>query len=306
MSKRTNWESIIPNFKEGDVIIPFVSEVEERSTRDYLPGFVFNPYGNSVLKQYACVKRADTNKVGVYDKKGNQIIPEEFDECAPFLYNPLEFATVEGIKVKKDGLYGLYDRKGKLIVPPEFTRITVEDYVLIVTDANKRKGAYSLNGTQIIKCEYNNVQFYGSLEYRPCGYAIVKKDGRYGVISEEGKEIVPAMYADVKIAVGGSFIATDAENPKLKVWYSRDGKQKFPYEFKDVSLNEKNGTIDVEAEHDLKGVYSLKGKEIVPAKFKKIQYMGSYIVGLNEADDLYVYDKEGNCLYHTKNQCETL
>lgn len=186
-----------------------------------------------------------------------------------------------------------------MIVPVQFTSVYIQDYVAIVRDTNRLCGAYSLSGKQIINCEYDSIEFSGSLD-KGYGCAITRKGRIYGAKLEDGTDIIPLKYGRIEenIMSGGGYIVHDVKTRKLCGWYSRDGKSSIPCIFKSIQSDYKE--IKVETQDGLKGIYSHVGTEIVPPKFESITHIGNYIVGLIGKDKLSVYARNGNRLYCTE------
>lgn len=299
MSECVNWKLIIPNFQEGDVITPFESEFEEQRRADYILDGGANHH--DILESCSSIRRKNSQKEGVYNQNGKQIIPEEFDKCELIIYNSGDF-YVTAIQVQKEGLYGLYESNGRMIVPAEFIEINVSDYFVVVKDKNGLYGAYLFNGKKIIDCEYNCIDATGSLD-NGFGYAIVRKNSLVGVISETGDEIVPVKFHGIYKDIcnqGYRVYNKTSEGTILHGWYSRNGKSNIPCLFEE-NFEFKYKEIYVETPEGLKGIYSYDGIEIVPPKFKSIHLVGDYFVGLIENNELSLYDQNGNCLYSTTN-----
>lgn len=294
MSECINWKSVIPDFQEGDIIIPFERRFKRQREADYILDGGINHH--DILESCASVRRKNTQKVGVYNQTGKQIIPEEFDKCELVIYNSEDF-YVTAIKVQKEGCYGLYYKDGQMIVPAEFIEVEVKDNFVVVKDNNGMYGAYLLNGKKIIDCEYDTIEVAGSLD-EGFGYAIISKKGLFGVKLETGDEVVPVKFNYIRKNSDG-YIVYDktSEETYLKGWYSRNGKSNIPCLFETLKFEYKK--ISVETPEGLEGIYSYDGSEIVPPKFKSIHFVGDYFVGLIENDELSLYDRNGNCLYST-------
>ena len=295
MCECVKWNEVIPNFQAGDIITPFESTFQDQRHADFiLDGGVDH---RDPLEHCAVIRRASTQKEGVYSSEGKQILPEQFDECQPVIYNSADF-YVSAIRVKKDGLYGLYSKNGDLIVPTKFTYVCVQDYLVVVRTPSRFYGAYSLHGEEIIPCEYDSIEFTGSLDDGD-GFAIVRKNKLYGVLSEDGTVLVPVQYDYVRenILKGRGFIVTYNQTLQLHGWYSKDGNQMIPCNFKELKFGD---YAIVETPKGLLGVYSYEGKEIMPPKFDFITKVGVYLVGLIKQEDISVYNQDGNCLFHTK------
>lgn len=295
MSECIKWESVIPNFREGDIITPFESQFKQQKKDDFIIDGGNTDYG--LLEKCASIRRKDSQKEGIYNQHGEQILPEDFDKCKVIIHNSGDFGLVS-IMVQNEGLCGLYNENGELIVPVKYISISVRDTFIVVKDQNNLYGAYLYDGKQVIDCEYDDIEVEGSLDE---GYsnAIISQKGLYGVKLETGNEIIPVKFDYITRDSGSGFIVYDktSQPTTLKGWYSRDGKSNIPCLFKSFKFQYKE--IIAETPDELKGIYSYDGKEIVPPKFKSINFIGNYIVGLIEDNDLSVYDFNGTCLFCT-------
>lgn len=293
MSECIKWESVIPNFQEGDIITPFESQFKRQREDDFIIDGGNTDYGP--LEKCASIRRKDTQKEGVYNQYGEQILPEDFDECEVIIYNSGDFGSVS-IRVQKEGLYGLYDENGELIVPVNFISVFVRTPFIIVKGQNNLYGAYLHDGKQVIACEYDSIEAKGIID-EGFSYAIISQKGMYGVKLETGEEVVPIKFKNIEDKIGYIVYDSILHADSLKGWYSRDGKSNIPCMFK--TLQFECSRIEAKTPEGLKGIYSYEGKKIVPPKFKSINFIGNYIVGLIEDNNLSVYDFNGNCLYCT-------
>lgn len=295
MNECINWEKIIPNFQQGDVITPLATKFERQRQEDIIIDGGYNH--NDLLEGCAFVKRKDSQKEGVYNQKGEQILPEEFDKCELEIYNSADFYAT-AIKVKKDGVYGLYNENGQMIVPIQFIAIDLKDNFIVVKDKNKLYGVYMHDGRKVLDCEYDDIEAVGSLD-EGLGYVKMNKGGLWGVMLENGKVVVPIQFKRIKEECSG-YIVCDGISHKdsLKGWYSREGMYSVPCLFKVLKFD--YSRIYVKTPDGLKGIYSSHdGRELVPPKFETINFIGEFFIGLIGNDKLSVYDWLGNCLYST-------
>ena len=294
MIQNIKWKSVIPNIKEGDIITTFSSVI---SRLKFDCGWL--PYLED-LEELATVKRKDNHKVGVYDKNGVQIIPEEFDECRLSIYYCSDF-LVCAIEVQKQGMYGLYSEGGRVIVPVQYRRVDIQGNIIVVVDKNNLYGAYTTRGEQIINCEYDHIDYIAGPDIG-CGCAVIRKDKLYGALAEDGSEIIPLKYGKIESEHMGSggYIVYDETKSQIKGWYSYDGRDIIPCVFQSIKFDMVNPHFEVETPSKLKGIYSREGKEILPPRFKQLKYVGDFIVGLSEDNNLCVYNWQGTCLDNIK------
>lgn len=121
--------------------------------------------------------------------------------------------------IQKENLYGVVKSGNITIIYPEYNKIGIDtsklpinqdsQYVLlnklIPVCKNNKWGAYDKKGKEIIKVEYDafgceatSVKIEDSkkevtpvLTIEECSGIVIKKDDKYGIISTEGKELVP-------------------------------------------------------------------------------------------------------------------
>lgn len=297
MNECINWEKIIPNFQQGDVITPLATKFERQRQEDFIIDGGYNH--NDLLEGCAFVKRKGSQKEGVYNQRGEQILPEEFDKCELEIYNSADFYAT-AIKVKKDGVYGLYNDNGQMIVPIQFIAIYLKDNFIVVQDKNKLYGAYMHDGRKVLDCEYDYVEAVGCID-EGLSYVKMSKKGWWGVTLETGKEVVPILFRRIEEGRSGYIVYDDfSKKSSRKGWYSWEGKYSIPCLFETIKFD--YSRIYVKTPDGLKGIYSSHdGRELVPPKFETINFIGEFFIGLIGNDKLSVYDWLGNCLYSTTN-----
>ena len=308
MSECISWESVIPDFQEGDIITPFESIFSKGREADYIVNGGSNTH--DYLEECAAIRKQSTQKVGVYHKSGKQILPEIFDECKPEIYDSFDF-YVSAIKTKIGRYYGLHRNDGHQIVPEEFVSVSIQGYIVIVKAESGYLGAYSLEGKQILDCDYVRMKFHGSLD-KGCGYIEISTDRWCGLKKEDGSDLIPVEYllvqtSDMRVS-GFDVCNYNDQKEYCHGWYSRDGKYHIPCEFKhfiDFSINVDNTSITLilaETHQGLKGVYSQEGKKIMPSDFKEIRSIGNYLIGVIGEGEISVYSIDGKCLYSSKTE----
>jgi hypothetical protein len=259
---------------------------------------------------------------------------------------------------KKDGKYGIIDLKNKFIMNNEYSFIgrnkNVDYYYIKMKDAAGQKQKFYLFGRDMKKItdtgfdslyvsdsisftrvlNDNKVSFYnipqkgltfaGSFDEATAfkhGVAFVKQNGKWGVVNEKGKEILPAIYdqvdyewyqktlmfsikkdgklgiADIsgKIIIANEYeaIATALPNylkvkkdGKWGVIKSTDGTTVVDFLYDHISNKTDNPTVpDWPAIVEKKGKYGMmndKGEEIYEAKAHDIRYVGEGLYAVKE------------------------
>lgn len=113
------------------------------------------------------------------------------------------------------------DVKGKEIIPTKYNdlyrilEITNNDIYIIYAE----NGQYGLskNGKNIIQNDYQSIVYNES-----CNVLIASKGKKYGVLSMEGKAIVPFLYKQIDVS-GENIYATTTEG-QVKV-FNNEGKR---------------------------------------------------------------------------------
>ena len=169
------------------------------------------------------VKQND--KFGVINIKGNELVKAEYDQIAVDGY----FIENEGYKyagyivseTTENGYrYGYVDINGKLVIETEYNdlsriaNIKKNDEVYLLVAKDGRYGVLK-NGTQLIPNEYQSIQYDETNDIY-----VVEKNKKYGVLSSEGKELIPVQYNEIDIT--GMFIyATTADKTEV---FDKEGK----------------------------------------------------------------------------------
>ncbi len=156
-----------------------------------------------------CFIAEESYKCNLFDKHGNKLTPNYYDEI---------FSFVEGFAVvrKYPFIYGLINKKGEEIVPCIYEDIAEFRDGIAAVKLNGKWGYINKDGL-ISRIEYDDICLYNNddgifsishynkilelLEYFPknlrffeedIGY--VKKDSKYGIVDLNGIEIAPCIY----------------------------------------------------------------------------------------------------------------
>lgn len=135
-------------------------------------------------------------KSGFLDKKGKVVIPATFDIAEVFKDN---YAVV--VSNKK---YGIINLKGDYVIDPIYDHISTQArFPMIPHPRNdktryylKKSGKYGLldeNLKTIVPFIYDEIGSFNE------NFAFVKKDGKYGYINIEGELVIPMEYEDADI-----------------------------------------------------------------------------------------------------------
>ncbi len=210
-------------------------------------------------------------KYGIINFEGQEVLPCEYDEITA-----LKGVTSNFI-VKKDDNVGLVNEKGQTIINTEYKNIlTLEEGYkseYIVIDANNKYGLISTTGTILIEPKYKGIKYLGSSnlfavkkdktwqlmdteenkiiiddEYEDIVEAksdniIIKKDGKYGVVTKTNKEKIEPQYEDLKYAFSIYYIAK--KDGKYGV-INLENKAVIKFEYENMVYVENGGFIQAD------------------------------------------------------------
>ncbi len=210
-------------------------------------------------------------KYGIIDFNGQEVLPCEYDEISALKGNTNNFI------VKKGKNIGLINEKGQAIINTEYKNILTleEGYkdAYIIVNADDKYGLISTTGTILIEPKYSEVKYLGDSNLFAVkqdktwqlmdtsenkilidkGYEdfkevksdniIVKKDGKYGVITKENKEKIKPEYDDLEYAFSIYYIAK--KDGKYGV-ITLDNETVIKFEYKAMTYIENGGFIQAD------------------------------------------------------------
>lgn len=172
-------------------------------------------------------------KYGLIDFNGKILLQCEYDNIVSLK------STSENLLVSKDNKVGIVNTMGQNIIPIEYKEIKLlkeglkDEYVIVNEEGNS--GIISTSGTIIIEPKYNEIKYLNSTEifaakidskwnlvnkkgdilnntyddytYSKGDYVIVKKDGKYGIITISGEVKIEPTYEELKYAFSVYYIA---------------------------------------------------------------------------------------------------
>ena len=272
---------------EGKIVIPFSYDHMEFSFQD----------------QYIKAKIKD--KWGYIDRKGDIIIPIEYDDIGEFSENvvsvcknrkwgfrdnknksitPMRYDDAaffsEGLAaVEKNDKWGYVNKKGKVVIPIKYNMAEYfEDGVAVVSNSTDT-GIIDKKGKEIIPLEYE------SLTYYDCNNIIAKKKGKYGFINLKNEKKVPLKYKDASLYLDDSYAVMDGDN---NIIILRDDKEIFSTS-KYNQLGYMIGDNLLVAKKGRWGIIDKNGEEILSCE---------YSVEDNITDDIYpIFDDSGCCIF---------
>lgn len=241
-------------------------------------------------------------KYGLIDKMGGNIIEPEYDypkteiECGCIAfeigYGPVIIFDTSGKAVRPvvsgmTGLlpcqqritfgnyqYGMMNFNNDTILPFNYAYayLLSEGFCAASkvdhTGYNKLFGLYDLNGKQVLPHQFEWMDGFS------CGRALVKKDGRYGVIDESGKELFYTDYGRIdRFYNNYAIVYTKPKNDVIAVGIiDREGKEIVPaiYQWLDYVQSFSEGLVAMPLNHKY-GFIDTNGNVVIPFKFEKVE-----------------------------------
>ncbi len=210
--------------------------------------FIIQPRYDSAKKFYdgfAYVMK--NNKVGLLNRKGDLLIPTEYDRILydetlqfkeqpipvvkngkfgfinkrnkviiPFQYSDA-FLFKNGLAAAKKGKYGFINEQGETVIPFIYDYPHYSESPFIVVKKNNLYGYLDFLGNERIPIQFEGASLFSD------GLASVRKNGEYGIIDEEGHQIIPFEYDFINGIYSGI------------IWVKKNNKEYF--------INEKNTII---------------------------------------------------------------
>ena len=209
-------------------------------------------------------------KWGVIDNEGNQIIETTYEEMIiiPNNKKPVFICT-----------YDINDATGEYK-----TKAINEKEEEIFKDFEQIEAIDNFDSKQNIWFESNALR--------------VKKDGKFGLIDLDGKEIIPCEYEDIYSlkSVQDNFIVT--KDTKLGLVNAK-GQFIINAEYNKIEIL-KEGYKDaylVVDENGLYGIINVTGNKVLDNKYKEIKYLSSLdVYGVKENDNLELINTKGEVL----------
>ena len=248
---------------------------------------------NSLYSKAGYILRTRTDdgyKYGYANQKGRIILDQTYSEIKRItsVENDKNAYLVTTVK----GRYGLIKNKKK-ILNNEFDSIEFnEKNQMLLVSKNGKKGAYSLDGKQLIPVEYENVYAGGEYinAYKSNGTTIFDKDGKaldtkfssYEKL-DNGKAVV--------ITEDGQYNISDEQNKTLV----GDGYVYIEYFKNDLYIASRNDHV---------GVINSKGNTIIPFEYttiQKVENANVLIAQKIQSNELNVITQDGKLVNGLKN-----
>ena len=192
--------------------------------------------------------------------------------------------------VYENGKFGVINNDGETVITPEYTEIIAipnKDVPIFVCtyDVNDQEGTYKTKvinqkNEEIFK-EYNKVEAIDNFDSKQNiwyedNVLRVQKDGKYGLIDFEGKEVLPCDYEEIVALKGVTNNLLVKKDGKVGL-VNEKGQTIINTEYKDIkTLKEgyKNEYIIVN-DNNQYGIISTTGTIIVEPKYEDVKYLNN-------------------------------
>lgn len=225
------------------------------------------------------------NLYGVISPQGKSIIPFEYDYISGFNND---------YTVQKNNKYGIVNSKNKLIIPFKYDYIDDLGFVnnLCIAKINNKYGFLDKKGKIFIDLKYDSASpFYKETAVVSEGdlYFIINKKGErisekysymgksprglityhvgdyIGLMSENGKILVPAIYKEISTYLAGGVMIKVTDNQMKKGIIDKTGKIIVPILYDDITYY--GGSRILLRNNEKYGYCDLNGKLIIPLQY---------------------------------------
>ena len=291
---------------KGKTVIPFIYDDAHRfsgglasvkSGRKW--GFIDVKGGLAIPMEYDDVYTFAEGKAaaslnehwGHIDKTGKIITPIAYDYVEDFEKN---LAVVENM-----GKMGMVNEKGELIIPTNYDKLQLADSLNIKALTKGKWGVLDKTGKEIVPFLYDRIEplFFGGEEFMyevsvkdlPFEHYLVSVQEKAGVVTKEGKLLIPPIYVYVnkngdfwEITDSESLIGFTDANGNVLVAPKYSGTQYFTNEMLPVRLDKSWGILDKNA------------REVIPPRYEDIMGYSEGFFAVKSGDLWGYIDKDEN------------
>ena len=233
-------------------------------------------------------------KYGVINIKGTTLIKTNYDKIETDKYydenNAYKDAGYIVSKTTEEGYrYGYINLNGKELVEPKYNdlyRITEKNSkdIYIICAENGKYGLI-INNKKVIENEYQ------SLIYSESNDTIIALKGKkYGVLSTDGKIIIPFEYKQIDVT--GDYIYATTNDDNIKVFDSNGKETDIQGNTAIINVDNTDYKIYINTQNDIT-TYSIyiNGREVTKNKYTYITYLyDNYFIACNTDGKLGVID----------------
>ena len=225
----------------------------------------------------------------------------------------VKITSKDYVAIFKDNKWGVIDSSGNIVIDPSYEEMIIipnskKDVFLCVYDVNYETGEYktkALNSkNEEILTQYEQIEAITNkdLNNNICyedNVLKVKKEGKYGLINLEGKELVTCQYDEITAVEGIKNTLKVKKDEKVGV-LDKEGKEILGIQYREVTnlgKDNKEGFI-VKSEDGKYGIVSYSNQTILEAKYDEIIKV--------YGNDMYVVKQAGKQILVKKDGTEVL
>ena len=227
----------------------------------------------------------------IASKNGQYGLIKDKKEIINFEYQNISYdETSEIFVLEKGKKVGAANINGNIIIPVENESLNVNG-IYIYTKKDNEQSIYNNNG------EKQNIDSNSTiLNTENQKYKIIINNidniNYYGVINNEGQQVISNQYSYIEYAYGGYFIACN-QNGKLGV-IDNNGKEVIELKYDLVQkIRDKNAIQTLDSSNNIIEIYSNNMQKKYSMKNANIEITNDYIKLYSE-NDLQYFDNDGN------------
>ncbi|WP_165392206.1 WG repeat-containing protein [Pseudomonas tructae] len=228
----------------------------------------------------------ENGKYGLKDSTGKVIV-------APTL--ELQPTYHEGLApVRIDNKWGFMDRQGQLQIPARYTKVDGFSMGLAGACLTPDSCGYiDTKGRTVVPFDYEWVEFFRETQD---GLAIVKKDGRYGMLNRKGEVVIPLRFSHRPLCQDGYVVVYENGLGGLM---STSGKQVLPFQYDGIAYNTWGGRLINDnllsvSKEGKWGFVDLTGKVVLPFIYDSRAFFRDGQAIVKREGKHYRIDRKGN------------
>ena len=253
------------------------------------------PYEKNVLKY------KDGSLYGIIDLSGKKITEAIYEEISGLDYK-------EGyLKVKENGLYGIINIKGTTIIKPEYENITADGYyskdtkyskagfiLRTKTDNGYKFGYATYNGKVVLEPIYNEVNRITEIEDDKNVYLLSSTNGKYGLTKNE-KQIIENEYEDIVYDKTSNLLIVNKD--EIKGVYNIEGKIIIPIDYTSITIG---GDYINAIKNETRVIFDISGQKLDTDITSHLKVSDNYSIIIDKDNNYNIVDNLNNKLLNDK------
>jgi len=268
--------------EKGKIVIPAVFQtIQYNNEKSFIGKNMEGKYGISSLENKIVLPYLYDNirpfKNAYKVKKGFLVglIDAEYNETLPTQYEDIKIAEKGNWYIYKNKKMGLANAKGEPLIAPEYDTIEIYTKFIEITK-NGKKGLLKTDYAPFIPCEYETIELYSHSFTPEKPFTIFKQNGLKGVFDINGKVAIPAIYEELENYIKDHFIVKKAGKWGV---ITTQGNEFIKIEYDEVyPLYTEKGAYFRLTQNKKEALISSKGEVIIPMKYDEL---GHFTLDMN-------------------------